>query len=68
MEETMKKQLGLVILAPAFALAWATSAQADDAFCPPILGIVTVDNVIITAPCNLIGTTVTGNVEVDPGG
>ena len=72
----MKKLFGLVILAPAFVLAWATSALADDTICGlgpvpvfQVLGAVVVDNVIVTdGTCLLAGTTVTGNVKVEPTG
>ena len=71
----MKKLFGLVILAPAFLLAWATSALADERNCGApmpgfeVIGAVTVDNVIVTGEgrtCLLLGTTVTGNVVVEP--
>lgn len=70
--QTTKKLLGLAILAPAFVLAWATSALADDRICGgvfEVIGAVTVDNVIVTGgTCLLAGTTVTGNVKVEPTG
>jgi len=45
----------------------AGSVSADDTVCTSNLGLVTVDNVFVPAGsvCNLFGTTVTGNVEVE---
>jgi MYXO-CTERM domain-containing protein len=49
--------------------AIATPAFADDVFCTPNQGPVTVDgNVIVTGECELEGTRVIGNVHVYPGG
>lgn len=50
-------------------LVAAGGAVADDTFCPPNLGAVTVDNVIAdNGACNLSSTIVQGNVLVEPGG
>lgn len=49
--------------------AYAAPAAADDVFCPPNLGVETIDgNVIVTGACVLDSTRVIGNVHIYPGG
>ncbi len=45
------------------------AAHAEDVYCPPDLGAVTIDgNVLITAACRMEGTTVEGNILLYAGG
>lgn len=66
----MKKTFGAASAAIVLMLAWQTHAVAEDIHCPPSLGPVTVDNVIVRAGrlCTLSGTDVQGNVKVKKGG
>ena len=66
----MQSQKSLVAAALAISLGGlASSAFADDVYCPPSLGRVTIDgNVIVVGRCTLDGTTVKGNVKVERGG
>jgi hypothetical protein len=64
----MKKFVSLTILGVVMGLAGASLAWAGDTPCPPHLGAVTVDNVVVNGQCTLEGTRVTGNVFVRPNG
>jgi len=49
--------------------ARAAPTLADDVFCPPNLGPVTIDgNLIVTGECVLDNTRIIGNVQLDTGG
>ena len=70
------KSRKLIIMTAAIAglmLGSVSVAMADDTFCaaggPETLGAVTVDNVLVSGgfTCTLAGTTVEGNVKVEPG-
>lgn len=61
-----KKVRPAVSAVAALAALTASAARADDVYCPPALGDVTIDgNVIVSSEtCRLDGTTVKGNVHV----
>ena len=65
----MKKLLGLVILAPAFVLAWAANVLAVDTFCNSVLEFGSFDNLIAVpgGRCTVRFSTVQGDVKVEPG-
>lgn len=65
----MKNHIGKTALVPAIVvLAFASSARADDTFCPPFILFETVDNVIADGLCIIRGSRIEGSIEVDPGG